>query len=428
MGTVTQREYTLAQLSNSAYHDEAEIRRSGGLPEGWAIFKSQDTNSSTGFVAHAYFNESTKEIVIAYRGSEIDRSMIDWKKADFALAKDGDVDKLLRGTSLERQIPNAKTMIANAPNWDQQFNQGLEFADEIIKQYGGKYAISVTGHSLGGSIAQVASKMHNLPGVTFDPGGAKNLVDSAEFKSWAREHGKPEQGLGSNNAPTNYIVNKSIVSNYSGGHIGINYPISGIAHGGWKTTLSANGSLVDTWSRHSMPRILSEFKEAFEQKRPLNIIGNVNPERFSPLEPNASQLAQNHTTEKPTPSLSPVAQTIKQQCHSHVHGFCERNNQPWTEGMDNTYMALTVVAREAKMSGVDALGVSQGTIYIAQTDRKGIYREAEINSREAANIPLAQSEQRLAIVDQQMLMQEQQQAINNLAQTQHKVHSGPRMG
>ena len=95
--------------------------------------------------------------------------------------------------------------------------------------------------------------------------------------------------------------------------------------------------------------------------------------------------------------------------------------------MDNTYMALTVVAREAKMSGVDALGVSQGTIYIVQTDRKGIYREAEINSLEAANIPLAQSEQRLAIVDQQMLVQEQQ-TINDPMQTQHKVHSGPKMG
>ena len=128
-----------------------------------------------------------------------------------------------------------------------------------------------------------------------------------------------------------------------------------------------------------------------------------------------------------TPSLSPVAQTIKEQCHSHVHGFCERNNQKWTPGMDNTVAALAVVAREAQMSGVDALGVSQGTIYIAQTDRKGIYREAEINSLEAANIPIQQSEQRLAIADQQILAQEQQ-AINNPTQTQHKVQGGPRMG
>ena len=127
--------------------------------------------------------------------------------------------------------------------------------------------------------------------------------------------------------------------------------------------------------------------------------------------------------------LSSVAQTIKQQCHSHVHGFCERNNQPWTEGMENTYMALTVVAREAKMSGVDFLGVSRdNTIHIEQVDRKGIFREAQISAHEAANIPMSQSEQRLAIVDQQMLAQEQQQTINNLAQTQHKVHSGPRMG
>ena len=126
--------------------------------------------------------------------------------------------------------------------------------------------------------------------------------------------------------------------------------------------------------------------------------------------------------------LSSVAQTIKQQCHSHVHGFCERNNQKWTLGMDNTYMALTVVAREAKMSGVDWLGVSRdNTIHIEQVDRKGIYREAQINAHEAANIPIVQSEQRLAIVDQQMLVQEQQ-AFDNLVQTQHKVHSGPKLG
>ena len=130
-----------------------------------------------------------------------------------------------------------------------------------------------------------------------------------------------------------------------------------------------------------------------------------------------------------TPSLSPVAQTLVQQSEQKVREACERYNQPWAEGMCNTSMALAVVAREAQMSGIDALGVSRdGIIYIEQVDRKGIYREAQINADEAANIPLAQSEQRLAIVDQQMLVQEQQQTIDNLAQTQHKVHSGPRMG
>ena len=162
--------------------------------------------------------------------------------------------------------------------------------------------------------------------------------------------------------------------------------------------------------------IKPEFRQSQEQIpiHPVTHNPFANPDNFGALE---------------TLNLSPIAQTIKQQCHSHVHGFCERNNQPWTEGMDNTYMALTVVAREAKMSGVDFLGVSRdNTIHIEQVDHKGIFREAQISAHEAANIPLAQSEQRLAIVDQQMLVQEQQQAIDNLAQTQHKAHSGPRMG
>jgi putative chitinase len=165
------------------------------------------------------------------------------------------------------------------------------------------------------------------------------------------------------------------------------------------------------YQRKLTPKYLEQLKNELSPAIQPNPFAN--PDNFGALE---------------IPSLSPVAQTIKQQCYSHVHGFCERNNQPWTEGMDNTVMSLTVVAREAQMSGVDWLGVSRdNTIHIEQVDRKGIYREAQISAHEAANIPVVQSEQRLAIVDQQMLAQEQQQTINNLAQTQHKVHSGPRM-
>jgi hypothetical protein len=289
----------------------------------------------------------------------------------------------------------------------------------------------VTGHSLGGSLAQVSSQMYGLKGVAFDPGGAENLMHAAVFKQFARTHQLPERGLGVPHDFENYLVRDSDVSHQSGQHLGRTREISAtysetLGHKILKNPMVSGpiiGYGIDQAGRHSMERIVKVFDYAAQhQQLPTQAMVN------QLVEPNAAQLAQNHTTEKPTPSLSPVAQTIKQQCHSHVYGFCERNNQPWTEGMDNTVMSLTVVAREAQMSGVDALGVSQGTIYIAQTDRKGIYREAEINSLEAANIPLAQSEQRLAIVDQQMLAQEQQQTIDNLAQTQHKVHSGPRMG
>ncbi len=206
----------------------------------------------------------------------------------------------------------------------------------------------------------------------------------------------------------------------------------------------ATNSCIDyTWAAlnyadlHTHTLGFIERKEYEGSLKPLDNIRDLKfisaPYRDSPLNREQTNpmpdrtLFQRLISENEPQTLSPTAQTIKQQCHSHVHGFCERNNQKWTLGMDNTYMALTVVAREAQMSGVDALGVSQGTIYIAQTDHKGIYREAEINAHEAANIPMAQSEQRLAIIDQQMLVQEQQ-AINNPTQTQHKVQSGPKLG
>jgi hypothetical protein len=359
-------------------------------------------DNATGFAACVYTNSKTGEVVVAFRGTD---------------------DKTTDVQGADRAILGWKS-------WDTQFSQALEFTKWVTETYP-HAEIKVTGHSLGGSLAQVSSQMYGLKGVAFDPGGAENLIHSAEFKQFARTHRLPERGLSVPHDFENYLVRQSVVSHQSGQHLGRTTEISAtysetLGHKVLKNPMVSGpiiGYGIDQAGRHSMERIVKVFDYAAQhQQLPTQAMVN------QLVEPNAAQLAQNHTTEKPTPSLSPVAQTIKQQCHSHVYGFCERNNQPWTEGMDNTVMSLTVVAREAQMSGVDALGVSQGTIYIAQTDRKGIYREAEINSLEAANIPLAQSEQRLAIVDQQMLAQEQQQTIDNLAQTQHKVHSGPRMG
>ena len=355
----------------------------------------------TGFAACAYTNSKTGEVIIAFRGT------------DFSEAGDRMADVAVQGAF---------------KNWHDQFSQALEFTKWVTETYP-EVNIKVTGHSLGGSLAQVSSQMYGLKGVAFDPGGAENLMHATEFKQFARAHHLPERGLGVPHDFENYIVRGSGVSHYSGEHLGHTKDISAtysetLGHKVLKNPMVSGpivGYGIDQAGRHSMERIVKVFDYAAQhQQFPTQAMVN------QLVEPNAPQLAQSQTTEKSAPSLSPVAQIIKEQCHSHVHGFCERNNQKWTLGMDNTFMALTVVAREAQMSGVDALGVSQGTIYIAQTDRKGIYREAEINAHEAANIPLEQSQQRLAIIDQQMLAQEQQ-AINNPVQTQQKVHSGPKM-
>ncbi|MGL4768579.1 MAG: lipase family protein [Formosimonas sp.] len=416
MGSVTLRDYTMAQLSNLAYKDEGPLKKEGGLPQGWAHFDSRNTNSTTGFAAHAFFNESTKEIVIAFRGSEMDKSMIDWKKADLALAKDGDPDKLLKGTNFEKQIPNAKEMMAKAPNWDMQFTQGLDFAEDIIKKYGSNYRISVTGHSLGGSIAQVVAKMDNLSGVTFDPGGAKNLVESDEFKSWARAHGKPENGLGSNNSPTNYIVNDSVVSNYSGPHVGVTLPLSGIAHQGWKHNIS------DAWSRHSMPRILDEFKEAYEQHRPVNQIGAIETNDAKTF-----TASNNDSTRFATVQIPEYHATLIKDATTHIEGWAKENGLSMNKHFHQAAHSVACAMHEKGADRVEHFNAENGRLHAMQRNGEFMMKTCNIDSKVASNTPIEESLAKMAQIDQQRTI-----AQNNPSQDrnidQDKKQSGPRMG
>ncbi len=203
------KEYTYAQMANRAYDDQPQA------PEGWKVVPGSTVNDkSTGFAATAFQNPVTKEIVIAYRGTD--------NLNPFRAGHDINADKAIAG------VPGHP--------WDPQFTQGLDYAKKIMDAHpeaAGK--ISVTGHSLGGALAQVSSQMYGLPGVTFDPGGAKNLVESQQFKNWAVEHGLPAHGLGVPKAFNNYIVNKSLVSHASGDQVSQNahIPVSGIAGRSW---------------------------------------------------------------------------------------------------------------------------------------------------------------------------------------------------
>jgi hypothetical protein len=193
-------DYNLAKMAGASYHSPASIETSMQsdneddrlLPDGWKILPDsfEDNNASTGFVAIAFENSKRRELVIAYRGSEptgpTAHGLIDYKGANVAIAQDGD----MRGVTDNLVLRAGGQFLArqHAPDWHAQFEQGLDYAERILKQSqttpGGPYTVHVTGHSLGGAIAQVTHEMFDLPGRTFDPGGALNLVQSDEFKSW----------------------------------------------------------------------------------------------------------------------------------------------------------------------------------------------------------------------------------------------------
>ncbi len=148
-------------LSDHVYNDS---RKSVELPPGWKIIsvvkidatlQAEDINyytSNSGCQAAFYYNETTNEGVIAYRGTESEREATKDFAADLCF--------------LTGQIPK-------------QYNDAIAFYNAIITN--AKYqnaTICLTGHSLGGGLAQLVciyalnekSKAHS--GFTFNAPGA----------------------------------------------------------------------------------------------------------------------------------------------------------------------------------------------------------------------------------------------------------------
>ena len=139
-----------ATLSNHVYKDP--------LPEPKAIVSIAGTeyrvlaslNSDTGYQGVVYQNPESKEVIVAHRGTEFDRQPL----------IDGGIDAAMVTAKLNAQLGDALALT----------KQATKLAEE--KGYGPVY---VTGHSLGGALAQITAHHYNLPGDAFNPYGAAGL-------------------------------------------------------------------------------------------------------------------------------------------------------------------------------------------------------------------------------------------------------------
>ncbi len=108
-------------------------------------------------------------------------------------------------------------------SWDSQFEDAAKAVAEIKSKFTG-YSFDVTGHSLGGGIAQIISKMFGMRGASFEAPGAEGVTDRDEFKLAQQNYAEGFQS----NEPVNflnYTAQHSLISGV-GSHVGDEVVIS----------------------------------------------------------------------------------------------------------------------------------------------------------------------------------------------------------
>ncbi|AWH18907.1 hemolysin [Stenotrophomonas sp. ZAC14D2_NAIMI4_7] len=106
-------------------------------------------DKANGYQGSIFQNIKSGAYVVAHRGTEFDRQLL----------KDGLVDLGMVTGKLNAQLPDALELTRLAK----------EMADRDHKP------LTVTGHSLGGALAQITAHHYNLPGEAFNPYGAAGL-------------------------------------------------------------------------------------------------------------------------------------------------------------------------------------------------------------------------------------------------------------
>ena len=173
----------LKQAAIFAYHGE-----NAKIPEGYTLEASVE-NKENGFYADIL--QGKNDIIIAYRGTD---EFIFGNKAsdlddDFAMA---------------------------SSNMPEQAKDALETYNTIKLAYPEK-EITLTGHSLGGSLADIVAGLNGANAVTFNAYGVGNILNDTAFN---------DKNI------INYVNTQDIITLVNGAnHIGTNYSVPNIGKG-----------------------------------------------------------------------------------------------------------------------------------------------------------------------------------------------------
>jgi hypothetical protein len=399
-------------------------------------------NPRTGYQGSIYQRVDTDEIIVAHRGTEFDREAL----KDGLLADGGMV--------LNRSNLQASDAIALT-------RKALQLAQEKAAGEGGTAPpVTVTGHSLGGTLAQVTAHHFDLRGETFNAYGATSLG----LRIPAGGH-----------SVTNHVMAGDLVSAASAhyGQVKVHATPQEIrtldAHGydnktHWSDPLRGRGpiQLATGFTPPTTTAAAIAMADSHKMHHFASVDAHGRPDRSVLEDPATAQRAQDNATrigeyrrdvqgmrgvvtaigrgpvghaldavdalrgplpageparrereaDAPSvpstasrpqttgPELSRTSQALLSDSQREVRQLATTHHLPWDRGLDNTVCSLACCARENGLSGINLLRVNNGQIRFGQHEH-GLLKDGVLDARQAANTPAAESLSRLSMLDQQ---------------------------
>jgi hypothetical protein len=392
------------------------------------IVRAHVDNPKTGYQGTIYQRLDTGELVVAHRGTEFDREAF----KDGALADGGMV--------LNRSNLQANDAIALT-------QKALEIAKAESAEGMASGPVTTTGHSLGGTLAQVTAHHFGLQGETFNAYGAASLgrripeggsavvnhvmagdaVSAAsphfgEVRVYARQQEIDTLSAKGYDNKTHW---SDAIRGVSPAVALVNPPPStlsaAVAMGGSHSMhhfvgLDAAGRpdrsiLDDPQARHLAQQQsvqIADYRQDVRQMRGVltavsrGIDGNVKDAIDTlrgPLEPGDPAQRDRKGAALDPASLPQGSRQLLDDSRDHVQRLAEQHGLPWDQGMENTVHAVANSAAESGLSRITHLKADAGQLRFAEHDGLTL-KEARIDALKAANTPADESLQKLAVTSQ----------------------------